>query len=257
MIPSLARSPSAPRTRAVATLLVAMLVALVVPVGAARASGDAAADLTRWIGEERAAAGVAGLQVASDLVQVATRHSQRMAAEGRLHHNESLTSEVDGWERLTENVGYGPDARSVHDAFMASSSHRANILDAGVTQVGVGVAFEDGTLWVTQVFRRPSSSAPASPAPPAPTTEPEPEPAAAPAPTTAPTTAAPTAGRAPARVSEQAVLLVRDTVAPAPAPDVVVDTADDGQVALAPVPVAARVMTATRWLVVLASLLDG
>ena len=245
-----------------ATLLVAMLVALVVPVGAARASGDAAADLTRWIGEERAAAGVAGLQVASDLVQVATRHSQRMAEEGRLHHNEALSSEVDGWERVTENVGYGPDARSVHDALMASSSHRANILDSGVTQVGVGVAFKDGTLWVTQVFRRPTSSAPASPEPPAPTAEPEPQPAA-PAPTTtapttaAPTTTAPTASPAPARVSEQAVLLVRDTVAPAPAPDVVVGTADDGQVSLAPVPVAARVMTATRWLVVLASLLDG
>ena len=168
-----------------ATLVVAVLVALVVPVGAARASGDAAADLTRWIGEERAAAGIAGLQVASDLVQVATRHSQRMAEEGRLHHNEALSSEVDGWERVTENVGYGPDARSVHDALMASSSHRANILDAGVTQVGVGVAFTDGTLWVTQVFRRPTSSAPASPEPQAPTAEPEPQPAA-PAPTATP-----------------------------------------------------------------------
>ena len=84
-----------------------------------------------------------------------------------------------------------------------------------------------------------------------------PDPTATAPTTAAPTSSAPTASPAPARVSEQAVLLVRDTVAPAPAPDVVVDTADDGQVAPAPVPVAARVMTATRWLVVLASLLDG
>ena len=105
---------------------------------------------------------------ASDLVDVATRHANRMASSGNLHHNPNLGSEVSGWERVTENVGRGPDARQVHEAFMASSTHAANIVDAGVTQVGVGVVWADGTLWVTQVFRRPTrAAAPPPPPPPA------------------------------------------------------------------------------------------
>lgn len=246
-----------PRVRA--TLLVVLLVAVLAPAGVARAAGEGG-DLTRWIGEERAAAGVHGLQVAGDLVDVATRHAQRMAAEGRLHHNPALTSEVSGWERVTENVGTGPDARRIHDALMASSSHRANILDTGVTQVGVGVAWKDGTLWVAQVFRLPSASAAPpppgpgpspAPQPPAPTPEPE---AAPPAPTS-PVASAPTSSAtAPVHVSERAVTLVHDTVAAAPAPHVAVGTADVGTVAPAPTPVTVHVLTAARWLALLAVL---
>ena len=60
-----------------------------------------------------------------------------------------------------------------------------------------------------------------------------------------------------ALVSEQAVPLVDDDVAPAPAPAVTVGTADDGTVAPAPTPVALRVLTAARWLGVLLALQEG
>lgn len=247
---------AAHRARALAILLVAALVAVIVPAGIARAAGEAS-DLTRWTGDERAAAGIAGLQVAGDLVEVATRHAQRMADEGRLHHNPRLTSEVSGWERLTENVGHGPDARQVHDALMASSSHRANILDTGVTQVGVGVVRKDGALWVAQVFRRPSASSspppPSSPPPSTTSTPPPPPPASEPAP---PSATRREADSAPARVSGQAVMLVHDTVTLAPAPAVAVGTADDGAIALVPTPVQVHVLTATRWLVLLRTLAD-
>ena len=200
--------------------------------------------------------------MAADLVEVATRHSQRMAAEGRLHHNDALASEVDGWERVTENVGTGPDARRIHEALMASSSHRANILDTGVTQVGVGVAWRDGTLWVTQVFRRPTTTASSPPPPPPPAPDPappapSPPPAPEPSPATTPTTPITSTTSTPALVSEQAVLLVHDDVAPASAPAVTVGTADDGTVAPAPTPVALRVLTAARWLGVLLALQEG
>lgn len=263
-LPSL-RPPTTVRSRSVAALLVVVLVALLVPAGAARAAGDPAADLTRWIGDERAAAGVGGLRVAGDLVDVATRHAHRMASEGRLHHNPALSSEVQGWQRVTENVGTGPEARAVHDAFMASSSHRANIVDGQVTEVGVGVASSDGTLWVVQVFRLPTAASEPAPPPPPPAPDPEPTPVpdAAPAPSAPsvpapPTTPAPSATpSAPAPVSEQAVVLVLDEVAPAPAPSVTVGTADVGSVAEAPTPPTVHVLTATRWLAVLAALMEG
>ena len=43
---------------------------------------------------------------------------------------------------------------------MASAPHRANILSATYTQVGVGVAVDrHGTLWVSEIFRKPSTTA--------------------------------------------------------------------------------------------------
>ncbi|MEZ5381768.1 MAG: CAP domain-containing protein [Microthrixaceae bacterium] len=39
-----------------------------------------------------------------------------------------------------ENVGYSSSMTKVHDAFMASSGHQANILKTSYDKVGVGVA---------------------------------------------------------------------------------------------------------------------
>jgi hypothetical protein len=42
---------------------------------------------------------------------------------------------------------------AIHDAFMASSVHRAGIL-GNYEKVGIGTTWKDGTLWVTEVFFR-------------------------------------------------------------------------------------------------------
>ena len=39
---------------------------------------------------------------------------------------------------------------------MRSAPHRANILNQRMRQVGVGVVFAGGRLWVTEVFRQPA-----------------------------------------------------------------------------------------------------
>src|SRR5690606_32710311 len=103
--------------------------------------------------------GLPALQVASDLRSVARSHSDVMASQQRLHHNPNLSSDVKNWRRLTENVGYGPTVSGLHSALMDSSGHRANILDANVSQVGVGVTVRGGTVWVTQGFRNPTGAA--------------------------------------------------------------------------------------------------
>lgn len=261
-VPSVIRRP-APHARSVVAVLL-LVGALVVPAASeARAGGDAGAQLTTWVGEERAAAGRPGLAVSSDLVEVATRHARRMAADGRLRHNAALGDEVGGWSRLTENVGKGFDARSIHDAFMGSSTHRGNILDAGVSQVGVGTAWDDdGTLWVAQVFREPSgatatpSPAP-SPSPTATTPAPPPPPAATTAPPTAPT--APTVPSAPAPAPSptmpRAAFVVED-VTPAPGPGVPIGPADHGSITTPPSPALHRLRTAAWWVAITAALLD-
>ena len=128
--------------------VVVALVAFVGPhaVAGPDAPGADESGFTASVNGERSGRGLPTLTSAADLVAVARRHAARMAAEQRLHHNPNLTAEVQGWQKVGENVGVGPDTASVHGAFMGSSTHRAQILDAGYTraqalEVVLGMAF--------------------------------------------------------------------------------------------------------------------
>jgi hypothetical protein len=140
-----------------ALLLMASLAVTATPAHAAIDSG-AEAEFVKLVNGERAKKGLGQLRVASDLVKVARRHSQDMAAQNRLHHNPDLGDDVDNWKRLAENVGRGPSVSSLHKAFMDSPGHRANILDGKVTEIGIGVEVRNGIVWVTEVFRLPTYS---------------------------------------------------------------------------------------------------
>jgi len=101
----------------------------------------------------RAAAGRPRLRIMGDLAAIAERQSRRMAADGTIYHNRDLGSEISGrWWAAGENVGMGPSCSSVHDAFMSSPGHRANILDRDYNELGVGVTWRDDTLYVSEVF---------------------------------------------------------------------------------------------------------
>lgn len=137
--------------------------------------------LAELVSVERTNAGVDGLAVAGDLVDVARRHATRMADEGKLYHNPRLGDEVQGWQAVGENVGRGSDVDAIHAAFMESETHRSNVLDTRFTQIGVGVVARGNDLWVVEVFRRPMPPPAPAPAPP---------PAAAPMPVVAATATA-------------------------------------------------------------------
>lgn len=161
-----------PLRRVTRTLLLAMLVALgmaLLPAVGAHASPatiDLERDFHALVNIERAEHGLGALTVRGDIVQVARRHSHTMADEWRLHHNPNFSKEITGWQRVAENVGYGPTVERIHEALMNSEGHRRNILDDQVTEVGIGVVIRDGRVWVTQNFRRPrtdvSSAAPST-----------------------------------------------------------------------------------------------
>ena len=148
--------------RRVAALLLAPIVLAVVAFwgSAASASDTNAASFVTNANAERSSRGLAKYAVASDLATVARRHAERMAARGTLYHNPNLGSEVSGWQVVGENVGMGGDVASIHQAFMDSPEHRANILARDYTQIGVGTVTDaDGVLWVVQVFRLPMKAA--------------------------------------------------------------------------------------------------
>lgn len=137
-------------------LVAALLAASTLLAGAAPAGATTTreARLLVRINEARASHGLAPLHLSTDLVTSARRHSRVMAAEGLLFHTPTLTS-LCCWSAIAENVGTAFSVSGVHQAFMASAPHRANILDRRMRQVGVGIIVVNGRLWVTEVFRDP------------------------------------------------------------------------------------------------------
>lgn len=154
-----AASTQAPR-RIVAALLTALAVVLTTLVTGAAVAGPAGAtsvedSFTSKLNRERVERGIPRLATRSALVEVAREQARRMARQNRLFHNPDLTSDVNNWRWVGENVGYGPDALTVHVAFMNSPGHKANILDRDYTEVGIGAVTVNGRVWVAEVFRRP------------------------------------------------------------------------------------------------------
>lgn len=142
-------------------LVVGLLLALVVPAPAAQASTSTRGleqDLLALVNVERAKQGLGALTEHADIRTVAREHSAVMASQGRLHHNPSFSTQITGWQRVSENVGYGPSVESIHRALMDSEGHRDNILDDRVSEVGIGVVVEGSRVWVTQNFRRPAGT---------------------------------------------------------------------------------------------------
>jgi uncharacterized protein YkwD len=111
------------------------------------------------VNQERAAAGCGALVANSGLASVARAHSADMRDRGFFDHVnlEGLDpfdrAAAAGLDARAENIAYGqPDPAAVMDAWMNSSGHRANILNCGLTSLGVGVAQGPGGPWWTQLF---------------------------------------------------------------------------------------------------------
>ncbi len=118
------------------------------------ATGDEVAaeqEFADLIDAARADAGLGSLLIYEDLVDDARAQAAAMAAAGELFHNPDLGSVTTGWWALGENVGYGFEVGALHDAFMASDGHRANVL-GDYDYLGVGVVMEGSAIWVAIVF---------------------------------------------------------------------------------------------------------
>ena len=141
--------------RGLGLLVAALTLLAVVPTGAQAASSS---EFVADINAARTSRGGHALTVKGDLTAAAQAQAERMADKSELYHNPNLGGSVSNWTMLAENVGYGPDVATIHAAFMASPGHRANILNAKYTEVGVGVVVRDHVMWVAEVFRRPAGA---------------------------------------------------------------------------------------------------
>lgn len=116
------------------------------------------ADLLPLTNRDRVANGLGTLSRNSCIDAVASNYAQQLARNGALVHNPASGAGVTGCvpgASWGDNIGTASecDAGVLEDAWMASPSHRHNILTAGFTQVGFG-AWTDtkGACWVQVLF---------------------------------------------------------------------------------------------------------
>ena len=83
----------------------------------------------------------------------ATLWARELARCQCLKHRQPPYGAPPGWYAAAENVGRGWSLAQVHQAFMGSSGHRANILTRRFTHIGTGVARSArGEIFVVQAF---------------------------------------------------------------------------------------------------------
>lgn len=117
------------------------------------------AEVIRLVNEIRRQNGLGELTASAELSHVARLKSQDMHDKGYFDHTsptygsafDMLRSFGISYRTAGENIAYGYSTpQAVVDAWMNSSGHRANILNAAYTQIGVGHV-QDGN-YCTQIF---------------------------------------------------------------------------------------------------------
>ncbi|CAN5742069.1 hypothetical protein BH23ACT8_BH23ACT8_06620 [soil metagenome] len=162
----------APRLLLVVALLAGLLVTGAAPAPAQVASAEQ--QFVDKINAQRAAKGMAALSVHVGLVEMARDWTARMERAGGISHRSDLAQVAPSeWQRLGENVGRSAKSgaseaelvQRLHEAFMNSAGHRANIV-GDFNFIGTGVRVSgDGTMWVTVNFMKAPASAAAPPPP--------------------------------------------------------------------------------------------
>lgn len=107
----------------------------------------------RLLNETRQRHGLDTLSSNEQLNAKAQAWARSMAERQAISHSVLSEGAPSGWRVLAENVGVGPSPARVNDGFLASTAHRAAMLGAAYSQVGIGVARgSDGRYYVAHVF---------------------------------------------------------------------------------------------------------
>jgi len=116
------------------------------------------------INSSRSSAGLSSVAMDGGLQSHARGHTADMIDAEEIYHSSSgelQSAAGSGWSKLGENVGRGGTVSSLHQAFMDSSGHRANIL-GDYNYVGIGTDTANGVLYVTVVFMKKGDTEPAT-----------------------------------------------------------------------------------------------
>jgi len=125
-------------------------------------TSDAERELLNAVNRERKTHGLPSLASDEALANAARKHAQRMAEQETISHQLpgelSLPSRAKAagarFTWLAENVDEGPNLTAIHQGFMKSPPHRANILDTDMDSAGIGVAERNGQMFAVEDFSK-------------------------------------------------------------------------------------------------------
>ncbi len=128
----------------------------------AQQAGSAEQELFHAVNQDRRAHGLPSLQWDEALANAARTHAQRMAQQATVshqlpgEHNLLTRARADGahFSWISENVDQGPNAKAIHQSFMRSPQHHANILDSDMDSIGIGIAERNGQLFAVEDFSK-------------------------------------------------------------------------------------------------------
>ena len=134
-------------------------------VAAGRAPAEAViaaaeAEMAGLVNELRTGLGLRALTYDADIAAVARRWSETMGAEEHLYHNPNYWRQYPAGSLAgAENASQVSAPLSLHaavrrsfDGLVGSPLHYANMTNPDFTHLGVGIALDNGVLWVTQNF---------------------------------------------------------------------------------------------------------
>ncbi len=133
-------------------LAIAALLVLVMGSTLTSCRSSEQARVADLVNQTRAQYGRSYLRDNLQLDQKAQAWAEHLARINTLRHSNLPEGISYQWRSLAENVGYGGSIEQVHQAYMNSPGHRANILDPRWNYVGTGVAWRGNRVFTVQVF---------------------------------------------------------------------------------------------------------
>jgi uncharacterized protein YkwD len=114
----------------------------------------------------RRRAGLRPLVWHAGLARIAMLHSLELCRSGSVRHHSARTGTAADRVRqahilakwVGENVGRAASVQALHQSLLQSPAHRANLLRAGLTHVGIGVCVVESStaanrqIYATQLF---------------------------------------------------------------------------------------------------------
>jgi hypothetical protein len=180
-------------------------VSVAVPLTPASGQTAPVARLLDLINQDRAQHGLGPVSLSGPLSAIAQGQANAMAGARRIFQNPAFPGDVPAANAAGENVGYGPDVDTVHNAFVASPEHQVIIVGPDYRVVGIAVANSPIGLMVVENFADTAGGAILPPPPP-------PKPVQKPPPPPKPVILVPAAAAVPAAPTKPA------PAAPAPVP---------------------------------------
>ena len=119
-------------------------------------------EVVHLVNEERTKGGLVPLEADPGLMQSAHERSEDMVTRGYFSHYDPATGEPPAQQwHARENISRFSTswnnehlAQNLIEGLMSSDGHRANIMSAESHRVGVGVAFGNGNIIITQLFAK-------------------------------------------------------------------------------------------------------